>query len=63
LSRAGRKYVKTMTVSTTGSASAMQTAQDWFEARFAEGTTKNINTIAVFLTLAYIHEEEGTQLR
>jgi len=45
--------------SLTESASAMQTAQDWFEARFAEGTTNNINTMAVFLTLAYIYEETG----
>ncbi|KAK4139776.1 glycoside hydrolase [Dichotomopilus funicola] len=32
--------------------------EDWFAARFAAGgTTKNINTMAVFLTLAYVYEE------
>lgn len=31
--------------------------QDWFDARFAEGeTTKNINTVSPFLTLAFLHE-------
>ncbi len=31
---------------------------DWFRDRFAAGTpTKNINTVAPFLTLAYLHEE------
>ncbi|ELY3543563.1 glycoside hydrolase family 88 protein [Cronobacter turicensis] len=31
---------------------------DWFAARFAEGaTTKNVNTMAPFLTLAYRYEE------
>lgn len=30
---------------------------DWFEARFSEGTpSKNINTMAPFLTLAYLYE-------
>jgi unsaturated rhamnogalacturonyl hydrolase len=34
--------------------------EDWFAARFAEGgTTKNINTMAVFLTLAYVYEKTG----
>ncbi|HEJ9095029.1 TPA: glycoside hydrolase family 105 protein [Serratia odorifera] len=33
---------------------------DWFSARFAEGTpTKNVNTVCPFLTLAYRYEETG----
>lgn len=31
----------------------------WFKARFAEGTTKNINTMSPFLTLAYLYEKTG----
>ncbi|GKZ25906.1 hypothetical protein AbraIFM66951_009943 [Aspergillus brasiliensis] len=42
----------------TGSAHLLQIIEDWFAARFAEGgTTKNINTMAVFLTLAYVYEK------
>jgi len=34
--------------------------EDWFQERFeAGGTTKNINTMAVFLTLAYVYETTG----
>ncbi|RAH51017.1 glycoside hydrolase family 88/105 protein [Aspergillus brunneoviolaceus CBS 621.78] len=41
----------------TGSAQHLQIMQEWFAARFAEGgTTKNINTMAVFLTLAHLYE-------
>ena len=41
----------------TGSRSAMDTITGWFEARLAEGTpTKNINTVAPFLTLAHLME-------
>ncbi|MBB3713554.1 unsaturated rhamnogalacturonyl hydrolase [Limimaricola variabilis] len=41
----------------TGSDKAMSIITDWFEARLAEGTpTKNINTVAPFLTLACLHE-------
>ncbi|PYH97158.1 glycosyl hydrolase [Aspergillus ellipticus CBS 707.79] len=44
----------------TGSAHLLQLIEDWFAARFAEGgTTKNINTMAVFLTLAYVYEKTG----
>ncbi|OOF90079.1 glycoside hydrolase family 105 protein [Aspergillus carbonarius ITEM 5010] len=44
----------------TGSAHLLQIIEDWFAARFAEGgTTKNINTMAVFLTLAYVYEKTG----
>ncbi|KIV81731.1 hypothetical protein PV11_03894 [Exophiala sideris] len=37
----------------------LQIIQDWFQARKAEGTTKNVNTMAPFLTLAYVYEETG----
>lgn len=43
----------------TGSSSALQVVEGWFTARLAEGTTKNINTMAVFLTLAYLYEKTG----
>ncbi|PWY93958.1 family 88 putative glycosyl hydrolase [Aspergillus sclerotioniger CBS 115572] len=44
----------------TGSSHLLQIIEDWFAARFAEGgTTKNINTMAVFLTLAYVYEKTG----
>jgi unsaturated rhamnogalacturonyl hydrolase len=42
---------------TTGSAKAMRIVTDWFDARLSEGTpTKNINTVAPFLTLACLYE-------
>jgi unsaturated rhamnogalacturonyl hydrolase len=41
----------------TSSPLALKVMNDWFNARLAEGTTKNINTMAVFLTLAYLYEE------
>lgn len=42
----------------TGDAKVMQVITDWFEARLAEGTpTKNINTVAPFLTLANLYEQ------
>ncbi|KAK9452855.1 glycosyl hydrolase family [Dipodascopsis uninucleata] len=35
--------------------------KDWFKNRFAEGTTtKNVNTVAPFLTLAYLYENPST---
>ncbi|MEF2071359.1 glycoside hydrolase family 88/105 protein [Consotaella aegiceratis] len=41
----------------TGDPKAMAIIQDWFAARLAEGTpTKNINTVAPFLTLACLYE-------
>ncbi|OCT49582.1 hypothetical protein CLCR_07314 [Cladophialophora carrionii] len=43
----------------TSSPLALKVMNDWFRARLAEGTTKNINTMAVFLTLAYLYEETG----
>lgn len=45
----------------TGDAALLQIIEDWFAARLAEGTTKNINTMAVFLTLAYVYEKTGNQ--
>lgn len=42
----------------TGEPSLLRIIEDWFAARFAEGgTTKNINIMAVFLTLAYVYEK------
>ncbi|KAJ5107717.1 hypothetical protein N7456_004392 [Penicillium angulare] len=42
----------------TGDPSLLKIIEDWFSARFAEGgTTKNINTMVVFLTLAYVYEK------
>lgn len=42
----------------TGSDKAMGIIRDWFDARLAEGTpTKNINTVAPFLTLACLYEQ------
>lgn len=41
----------------TGDNKCLSIIEDWFAARFAAGgTTKNINTMAVFLTLAYVYE-------
>ena len=43
----------------TGSEKALTIIHEWFEARLAEGTpTKNINTVAPFLTLASLYEHE-----
>ncbi|KAJ6263412.1 hypothetical protein Dda_1975 [Drechslerella dactyloides] len=47
--------------SQTGSASSLSTMQSWFAARFREGTTKNINTMSPFLTLAYLYEQPATR--
>src|SRR3954453_14928216 len=44
----------------TSSPLTLKIIQDWFANRFAAGgTTKNINTMAAFLTLAYVYEETG----
>ncbi|KAI1608532.1 glycosyl hydrolase, family 88 [Exophiala viscosa] len=43
----------------TSSSTVLKMIQDWFSARLAEGTTKNINTMAALLTLASIYEETG----
>lgn len=43
----------------TGDDKALSIIKQWFADRFAEGqTTKNINTVAPFITLAYLHERE-----
>ncbi|KAH5726043.1 hypothetical protein HBI20_072690 [Parastagonospora nodorum] len=45
----------------TGSTSTLSTIQDWFTRQLALGTTKNINTMSPFLTLAYLYEETGNK--
>lgn len=43
----------------SGDAKALSIIEQWFEDRFAEGTpTKNINTMAPFITLAYLHKRQ-----
>ncbi|MEO5774313.1 MAG: glycoside hydrolase family 88 protein [Sphingomicrobium sp.] len=43
----------------TGDPKLLKIIKQWFEDRFAEGTpTKNINTVAPFITLAYLYELE-----
>lgn len=41
----------------TSSPSTKQIMLSWFDTQLAQGTTKNINTMAVFLTLAYLYED------
>ncbi|HZU63161.1 MAG TPA: glycoside hydrolase family 88 protein [Novosphingobium sp.] len=44
----------------TGDVAARRVVEEWFANRFAAGTpTKNINTVAPFLTLAYLYEQNG----
>jgi len=43
----------------TGDVAMRDIVDAWFAARLAEGTTKNVNTMAPFLTLAYRYEETG----
>jgi len=45
----------------TGSTSTLSTIQDWFTRQLALGTTKNINTMSPFLTLAYLYEETNNK--
>jgi unsaturated rhamnogalacturonyl hydrolase len=46
----------------TGDAKMRDIVDRWFADRFSEGaTTKNVNTMAPFLTLAYRYEETGDQ--
>ena len=46
----------------TGDARCRRSCSNWFRDRFAAGTpTKNINTVAPFLTLAYLYEETPQQ--
>lgn len=43
----------------TGNPDALKIITDWFDARLSEGTpTKNINTVAPFLTLACLYEQD-----
>lgn len=42
----------------TGEAKYLQLMEDWFAGRFAAGgTTKNINTMSVFLAMAHVYEK------
>ncbi|MDO4900976.1 glycoside hydrolase family 105 protein [Actinomyces sp.] len=43
----------------TGEARMLDIITHWFEGRLAEGTTKNVNTMAPFLTLANLYELTG----
>jgi unsaturated rhamnogalacturonyl hydrolase len=43
----------------TGETAMRDIIDAWFAARLAEGTTKNVNTMAPFLTLAFRYEETG----
>lgn len=46
----------------TNDARCLQIMEDWFRDRFRTGTpTKNINTVAALLTLAYLYEESGNK--
>src|SRR5256885_5549242 len=46
----------------TGDPQALRIMQDWFRNRFAAGTpTKNVNTVAPFLTAACLVERTGDQ--
>lgn len=45
--------------SLTSAPETLDIIQAWFKNRFAEGTTKNINTMSPFLTLAYLYEKTG----
>ena len=46
----------------SGDGRCLQIMEDWFRDRFRAGTpTKNINTVAALLTLAYLYEERGNR--
>ncbi|RMZ87889.1 hypothetical protein DV736_g4886, partial [Chaetothyriales sp. CBS 134916] len=47
--------------SVTSSKATLEIIESWFRDRFSEGTTKNINTMSPFLTLAYLYERTGEQ--
>lgn len=48
--------------SLTDDADSLAIIEEWFEKRFAAGgATKNINTMAVFLTLAHLYEKTSKQ--
>ena len=55
---ASASTASTSTTSMTRDARCREIMLNWFRDRFAAGTpTKNINTVAPFLTLAYLYEE------
>ncbi|KAF2021832.1 glycoside hydrolase family 105 protein [Aaosphaeria arxii CBS 175.79] len=43
----------------TGDASTKTIMLEWFAKQLGKGTTKNINTMSPFLTLAYLYEDTG----
>lgn len=43
----------------TGSSVTKSVIKGWFDVQLAKGTTKNINTMSPFLTLAYLYEDTG----
>lgn len=45
----------------TGSPETLSIIQAWFTKQLNRGTTKNINTMSPFLTLAYLYEETGNK--
>lgn len=45
----------------TGEQSALAHIQHWFDTQLPLGTTKNINTMSPFLTLAYMYEKTAEQ--
>jgi unsaturated rhamnogalacturonyl hydrolase len=49
----GLYHYRTLTNSTT----TLQIIQSWFDIQLGKGTTKNINTMSPFLTLAYLYED------
>jgi unsaturated rhamnogalacturonyl hydrolase len=42
----------------TGSKATKDIIKGWFDVQLAKGTTKNINTMSPFLTLAYVYEDD-----
>ncbi|KAF2105503.1 glycosyl hydrolase-like protein family 88 [Lophiotrema nucula] len=45
----------------TGSEITKKIMLGWFDLQLSKGTTKNINTMAPFLTLAYLYEDTGNK--
>jgi len=45
----------------SGSPLPLKIIQEWFKKQLSLGTTKNINTMSPFLTLAYLYEKTGEQ--
>ncbi|CZT47871.1 probable protein /AGR_L_3363 [Rhynchosporium secalis] len=58
----GLEILTELTIQLTASSEPLEIIEAWFTARFEEGgTTKNINTMASMLTLAYLYEKTGNQ--